>query len=1073
MKLQRILKAAVAGSLTVAIVGGGVLGLAGASFAAGSAPAWEPDGNAAAPYGNLTFYDSNGNEVTAGTGDLSSPFAYVVAGTAADSGATKASVVFYNPQHGLVPASWTGTAEAGPTVFSPSLSGAPTDVAAYAPTYPVVAASSADVSTWLASNVLDTTTGYANTIQVRMTDAGPHGAGTATGSYWESDIGYNTTSSPITVDGTTVPADGWAVLFPLVTGTTTSLTTTATGGNLTSDTPITLTATVPSGDAGTVQFYDGSTILGDVTPSAGSAAYTYTPTEGSHSYTASFVPALGDETGAYSATAGILGGSTSTAVVVSDTAPQTGTTTALVAGSNSIAYGASDTFTATVGASDNSAAGVTGAVEFLNGSSAITGCTAQATTVTGSGTVGSPGVGTATCVTTSLPAGSDSITAVFTPTSSSYATSTSSAVGVTVSQTGTTTALAASSTSIAAGASDTFTATVGATDNSTTGVTGSVAFLDGTNAIAGCTAQATAVTGSGTVGSPGVGTATCATTSLPAGSDSITAVFTPTSSSYATSTSSVVGVTVSQTGTTTALSATSNIVADGASDTFTATVGATDNSTTGVTGSVAFLDGTNAIAGCTAQATAVTGSGTVGSPGVGTATCSTSFLLAGSDSITAVFTPTSSSYATSTSPAGVITAAQTGTVITLSPSSNSPSYGGSETFTATVGAADNSTTGVTGSVAFLDGTNAIASCTAQTTTVTGAGTTGSPGVGTATCATSSLPVGSDGITAVFTPTNNTYATLSSPPVGVTVGEASSTTTFILSSSWITYGDEETEVLSVSVSPEFAGSTPAGTVTVTDSGSTLCAIALSGAKGSCTLSANQLGVGSYYNLTASYGGSIDFANSSYLTAESLTVAPASSTTTLSTSIAKLTYGNEGAESLSVRVLPEFSGSTPSGIVMIRESRTTLCAITLSRGAGSCHLSERSLPVGSYGLVATYSGSLNLNTSDSTTEGLKVSKATSKVALKLSPSTVTFGHETSEHISVNVSPEFAGSMPSGKVTVKISSRTLCVISLSSSGTGSCTLSAKKLSPGTYRLVASYSGSADLGTSSSPKETLKVVN
>jgi hypothetical protein len=107
-----------------------------------------------------------------------------------------------------------------------------------------------------------------------------------------------------------------------------------------------------------------------------------------------------------------------------------------------------------------------------------------------------------------------------------------------------------------------------------------------------------------------------------------------------------------------------------------------------------------------------------------------------------------------------------------------------------------------------------------------------------------------------------------------------------------------------------------------------------------------------------------------------------------------------------------------------------------------------------------------------KGLAVSKETSKVALKLSSSKVIFGHETSEHLSVKVSPEFAGSIPNGKVTVKSSSTTLCVISLSPSGTGSCTLSAKKLSAGTYGLLASYSGSSDFGTSAAPTETLKVV-
>ena len=71
--MKPILKAAMAGLLTAAIAGGGLLGLASASFAAGSAPAWEPDGNAAPPYGNLTFYDANGNPVTSGT-SLEQPF---------------------------------------------------------------------------------------------------------------------------------------------------------------------------------------------------------------------------------------------------------------------------------------------------------------------------------------------------------------------------------------------------------------------------------------------------------------------------------------------------------------------------------------------------------------------------------------------------------------------------------------------------------------------------------------------------------------------------------------------------------------------------------------------------------------------------------------------------------------------------------------------------------------------------------------------------------------------------------------------------------------------------------------
>jgi hypothetical protein len=421
------LKAALAGAVSLAFVGGGLLTLVAPAYAAGGTnPPYEPDANAAPPYGNIVFYNSAGAQVTSGT-SLSSPFAYAVAVTAADSGANKATLYFTNPIHGENTALWTSTSEAGPTNFTSGTNigaGTPTDIAAYAPTYPVVNASSADISTWLNSNTPDTTPGYANTIQVRIQDSGPGGAGNSGGAtYWDADIAYNTTSSAITVDGDTVPADGWAQVWPIVTSTTTSLITSATGGHLTSGSPITLTATVPTGDAGSVLFYDNGTYLSSSTPSGGTATYTYTPGIGSHSYTASFVPTLGDESGTNSTTASIVGGSTSGAVAVTDSAPLIGTSTSLGASSSSIAYGASDTLTATVTESDSGSAGVAGSVQFFTGTTAL----GSPVTTTVSGTTG-----TAILNTTALPQGTDSVTATFTPTNSAYASSTSGAVSIVV-----------------------------------------------------------------------------------------------------------------------------------------------------------------------------------------------------------------------------------------------------------------------------------------------------------------------------------------------------------------------------------------------------------------------------------------------------------------------------------------------------------------------------------------------------------------------------------------------------------------------------------------------------------------
>jgi hypothetical protein len=76
---------------------------------------------------------------------------------------------------------------------------------------------------------------------------------------------------------------------------------------------------------------------------------------------------------------------------------------------------------------------------------------------------------------------------------------------------------------------------------------------------------------------------------------------------------------------------------------------------------------------------------------------------------------------------------------------------------------------------------------------------------------------------------------------------------------VTYGDEQTEHISVSVSPQHSGSMPAGTVTIKKSATTLCVIKLSSGKGSCTLSAKNLKVGTYH-VVATYDGSKSYQGS---------------------------------------------------------------------------------------------------------------------------------------------------------------------------------------------------------------------
>jgi hypothetical protein len=147
---------------------------------------------------------------------------------------------------------------------------------------------------------------------------------------------------------------------------------------------------------------------------------------------------------------------------------------------------------------------------------------------------------------------------------------------------------------------------------------------------------------------------------------------------------------------------------------------------------------------------------------------------------------------------------------------------------------------------------------------------------------------------------------------------------------------------------------------------------------------------------------------------------------------------------------------------------------SNSKGVCTASGRVVSyvgVGTCSLTAHVAAGTDYTAAHGSPQTFPVGKATTKTALKLSTTKVTYGHEQTEHLSVTVSPQHSGSKPTGTVKVKESSTTLCVITLSS-GKGSCTLSAKRLKVGTYRLVATYGGSTNFKGSTSAKETLTVV-
>ena len=247
----------------------------------------------------------------------------------------------------------------------------------------------------------------------------------------------------------------------------------------------------------------------------------------------------------------------------------------------------------------------------------------------------------------------------------------------------------------------------------------------------------------------------------------------------------------------------------------------------------------------------------------------------------------------------------------------------------------------------------------------------------ATCSLTAFQLASSGYNDVFAtyspgaPSSSnasyTYGTSSSTPaqafsVGTVNTTATTTTSLELSAREVTYGDEQVEQLSVSVSPQHSGTTPTGTVTISGAN---CQITLSSGKGSCTLPATYFNAGNR-QMVATYNGSSSFKRSAS-GKETITIAAATTTTSLKLSATKVTYRDEQVEQLSVSVSPQYPGIRPTGTVTISGAN---CQIGLSSGKGSCRLSPTQFGTGNRQMVATYNGNQNFRRSASTKQTISV-------------------------------------------------------------------------------------------------------
>jgi hypothetical protein len=191
-------------------------------------------------------------------------------------------------------------------------------------------------------------------------------------------------------------------------------------------------------------------------------------------------------------------------------------------------------------------------------------------------------------------------------------------------------------------------------------------------------------------------------------------------------------------------------------------------------------------------------------------------------------------------------------------------FGSAVTFTATVSSASGSPTGT---VAFLDGSNTLAS-----STLSGA---------TASCTTSALSAGNHSITAVYAGSANFAGSVSSS-LALAVSQAASATTLAAGGSSF-YGQAVTLTATVGS----ASGTPTGSVTFMDGTANLGSASLSG--GTAAFTTSSLAAGTH-SLTAVYSGATDFTAS---TSPALTLAVSPTAIQLASNTQSLSLAADGS------------------------------------------------------------------------------------------------------------------------------------------------------------------------------------
>jgi sugar lactone lactonase YvrE len=808
---------------------------------------------------------------------------------------------------------------------------------------------------------------------------------------------------------------------------------------------VTITASVsPAGATGTVQFLDGTTVLGTIALNAGSAVLsTSSLSSGPRTITANYSGDVGNSSSSGTATVTV----------------KTATTTTVSSNNNPGVYGIFVPFVAQV-----SPAAATGTVQFFDGAQVL----GPPSSLSGGTVTFTPFEG--------LPAGDRSIICVYSG-DALYVGSTSSVYIETIAKGVSSVSLSSSPNPSSTGQSVSITVQL-----SPPYLSGSIQLLDNTTVLATVNAVN--------------GTAVFTTTSLVAGSHSLSANYSGDANWKPASTSAPYTQTVKAI-TTTSVTAQPNPVASGQSATITATV-----LPAGATGTVQFLDGATVLgtgtlsAGSAALATSVLSSGSHtitanysgdsgNSPSSGTvnltvktATITTvssnnnpqqygiavqliaqvspaaatgtvqffdgaqslgsaplsggtvtfptgSNLTVGNHPITCVYSG-DATYAGSTSSVFTETIGKGVPSLSLSSSPNPSLTGQSLSITVQI-----FQTSATGTIQFLDNTTVLATVNAVN--------------GTAVYTTTSLAAGSHSLSANYSGDANWQAASALTPYTQTV-KAITTTSVTAQPNPVISGQLVT--IAATVSP--TGAT--GTVQFLDGTAALGTVALSA--GSAALSTSALSAGSH-TITASYSG--DSGNNPSSGTANLTVKTATVTTVSPNR-------NPGQYGLPIQLAAQVSPAAATGTVQFFDGAQPIGSAPLSGGTAT--LNAGSLTVGVHSITCVYSGDAAYVGSTSSVFTETIAKGVPSLSLSSSPNPSSTGQ------SVSITVQMSQTSATGTIQFLDNGTALGTVNAVN---GTAVYTTTSLALGSHSLSANYSGDANwqvASTSVSYTQTVKAT-